>query len=139
MSQDNLISDLGLMMLPHTISGTTLDVPGCPGTDGTSRTDGTLSWDRWDISDLGLMRCSHTPCREQPRMSQVVLGQMGHLGPGTDDAPTHHLGNNLGCPRLSWDRWDISDLGLMMMLPHTIVGNNLGCPRLSWDVPDNLR
>ena len=90
-----------------------------------------LSWDRWDISDLGLMML-RKPCWEQPRMSQVVLGQMGHLGPGTDDAPTHHVGNNLGCPRLSWDRWDISYLGLMM-LPHTMLGTTSdvpGCPRL---------
>ena len=41
------------------------------------------------------------PCREQPWMSLVVLGQMGHLRPGTDDDLIHHVGNNLGCPRLS--------------------------------------
>ena len=90
-----------------------------------------LSWDRCDISDLGLMMV-HTPRREQPWKSQVVLGQMGHLGPGTDDALTHHVGNNLGSPRLSWDRWDISDLGLMMV-SYTISGATLdvpGCPRL---------
>ena len=33
-------------------------------------------------------------------MSQV-LGQKGHLGPGTDDALTDHVGNNLGWDRLS--------------------------------------
>ena len=73
-------------------------------------------------------------------MSQVVLGQMGHLGPGTDDALMHHVRNNLGSPRLSWDRWDISDLGLMM-LSHTMSGTTLdvpGCPRTdgrsqTWD------
>ena len=34
-------------------------------------------------------------------MSQVVLGQMGHIGPGIVDALTDHVGNNLGCPWLS--------------------------------------
>ena len=58
---------------------------GCPMTDGTFWT-----WDR---------QCSHRPCREQPWMSQVVLGQMGHIGPGIVDALTDHVGNNLGCPR----------------------------------------
>ena len=33
-------------------------------------------------------------------MSQVVLGQMGHLGPGTDNALTDHVENNLGCRSL---------------------------------------
>ena len=73
-------------------------------------------------------------------MSQVVLGQMGHLGPGTDDALMHHVGNNLGCPWLSWDRWDISDLGLVMV-SYTMSGTTLdvpGCPRTdgtsrTWD------
>ena len=32
-------------------------------------------------------------CQEQARMSQVVLGQMGLLGPGTDDAFRPHLGH----------------------------------------------
>ena len=34
-------------------------------------------------------------------MSQVVPGQMGHLGPGTDDALIDHVGSNIGSPRLS--------------------------------------
>ena len=42
------------------------------------------------------------PCREQPWMSQVVLGQMG---PGTDDALIDHVGNNLGCPRTDVTSW----------------------------------
>ena len=94
-------------------------------------------------------------------MSQDNLRQMGHLRPGTDDAPTHHVGNNLGCPRLSWDRWDISDLGLMMV-SYTMSGTTLDvqvvldctkdnsrcprCPELSlgllWHmmaIPDNPR
>ena len=62
-----------------------LEVPSCP------RTEGQLG--------LGTVD-AHRPCRGQPWMSQVVLGQMGHIGPGTDDALTDHVGNNLGCPRL---------------------------------------
>ena len=68
------------------IDRTTLEVPGCPRTDGTSRT--------WTDDAL-------RPWREQPWKSQVVLGQMGHLGPGTDDGLIDHVGNNLESPRLS--------------------------------------
>ena len=42
----------------------------------------TVSWDRWDNLDLGLSG-AHGACQGQPGMSPVVLGQMGHLGPGT--------------------------------------------------------
>ena len=65
-------------------------------------------------------------------MSLVVQGQMGDLRPGTDDGIIHHVGNNLGCPWLSKDRWEISDLGLMMV-SYTMSGTTLdvpGCPRL---------
>ena len=37
-------------------------------------------------------------CREQPWMSRVVLGQMGHLRPGTDDALIDHVRTTLDVP-----------------------------------------
>ena len=66
-------------------------------------------------------------------MSEVVLGQMRHLRPGTDDALIDHVGSNLGCPMTDgtfWT-WDFLDLGLMM-LSQTMLGTTLdvpGCPR----------
>ena len=63
-------------------------------------------------------------------MSKVVLGWMGHRGPGIGGCPRlscmgildlglvmpiDHAGDNLGCPRLYWDRWDILDLELVML------------------------
>ena len=51
-------------------------------------------------------------------MSQVVLGQMGHLRPGTDDALIDHVGLDVpGCPRTDGTSrtWDFSDVGLTML------------------------
>jgi len=42
-----------------------------------------------------------------------------------------HTRDNLGCPQLSWDRWDNLDLGLGGAIHH--ARDNPGCPWLSWD------
>ena len=47
-----------------------------------------------------------------------------------------HARDNLGCPQLSWDRWDILDLGLGGAIHN--ARDNLGCTQLSKDRWDNL-
>ena len=56
---------------------------------------------------------------------------MGHLGPDLV-VPIEHTRDNLECPWLSWDRWDILDLGLVVPCIHHGVDSTLMGMHMLW-------
>ena len=78
---------------------------------------------------------THRPCRQQPWM---FLGQMGHLGHGTDDALIDHVGNNLGKSQVVPGKMGHLGPGTDDALMSGTTLDVLGCPRTdgtsqTWD------